>query len=171
MGGTIMNGRIKIDSYLQSARDSFDGKPWYGSSILKILNALPVSDINTVPPGFQKSAATLLRHMLAWRSFTLAKLQGDADYRIPESSKMNWDYSDVESPEEWQYLIKQLHHSQDVFLSLLDGMSDEVLSHKVAGSVYSKEYLIRGIIQHDIFHLGQIALLSRAISDSEESNS
>ena len=159
-----MNERIKIDSYLQSARDSFEGKPWYGTSTMRILEQVTDSQINVVPEGFQKSIATLLRHMLAWKIFVIAKLKGDAEYRIPEASSTNWDHEPIESWEAWQKFIVEIQEKHAEFLRHVDSLSDIDLDQQVEGSIYSKEYLIRGAIQHDIFHLGQIALLMRAVT-------
>ena len=162
MGSPAM--RNKVDSYIQSARDSFDGKPWYGSSTMKILDQVPETVINSVPPGFQKSIATLLRHMLSWKAFVIVKLKGQADYKIPEDSKTNWDFETLEPSTSWQELITEFHERHHEFLKLLQTMTDDDLEDQVGGSIYSKEYLIRGAIQHDVFHLGQIALMLRALT-------
>ena len=163
MGSTAMNQRYEIGRLIRNASDSFDGKPWYGTSTLAILGRIPYSRINIVPKGFKKSVATILRHMLAWRLFTIAKLRGEADYRIPEDALENWNYEPVISEKQWKELIGDLKVSQRHFLSELNALSDEDLDIQVAGSSYNKDYLIRGIIQHDTFHLGQIALLMRAL--------
>ena len=164
MGGHAMKARKKVESYIQSARDSFDGKPWYGTSTLYILDQVSESTINTVPEGFTKSIATLLRHMLSWKVFVIHKLKGHGDYRIPEESVANWDYKALD-PAAWQELREAIKKRHTEFLLLLESISDTDLDHQVDGSVYSKEYLIRGAIQHDIFHLGQIALMMRALSN------
>lgn len=171
MGSTAMSERTKIDSYLQNARDSFDGKPWYGTSTMRILEQVAESQINVVPEGFQKSIATLLRHMLAWKIFVIAKLKGQADYRIPDDSSTNWDYEPIESGEAWDRLIAEIRQRHTEFIRQVEALSDADLYHQVEGSIYSKEYLIRGAIQHDIFHLGQIALMMRAVDATTSSNS
>ena len=166
-----MRQRSEIERLIKNASDSFEGKPWYGTSTLSILKGIPCSSINTVPQGFRKSIATILRHMVAWRLFTIAKLRGDGNYRIPDDSAENWNFGPVNSEAQWEQFILDLKRSQLDLLTELKAMSDEDLDRPVPGSTYNKDYLIRGIIQHDTFHLGQIALLSRAIPDSEDSNS
>ena len=39
-------------------------------------------------------------------------------------------------------------------------MDDEALNTQTLGRTYNLEFLLNGIIQHDIYHLGQIAVLS-----------
>ena len=166
-----MNERTKIQSFLQSARDSFDGKPWYGTSIMQILEKVSDAQINTVPEGFQKSIATLFRHMLAWKIFVIAKLKGKADYRIPEESITNWDYEPINPKEEWNELKAEFAQKHKELMLLVEDLTDHDLDQQVEGSIYTKEYLIRGAIQHDIFHLGQIALIMRAVNKSSSSSS
>ena len=163
MGKPGMNPRSEIERLIRNASDSFDGKPWYGTSTQSILSMIPYEKVNTVPPGFKKSIAIILRHMLAWRLFTIAKLGGEADYRIPEDSVQNWNYAGVENKKQWEQLLRDLQESQARLVSTLNGLSDTDLDTPVPGSTYNKDYLIRGIIQHDTFHLGQIALLMRGL--------
>ena len=171
MGKSDMNQRSKINSYLQNARDSFEGKPWYGTSVMNILDQVQYEVVNTVPGGFQKSIVTLLRHMLSWKEFVIKKLGGQADYKIPDDSITNWDFTQLESETEWLALKMDLHKKHEEFLRLLDTLTDKDLEDQVGGSIYSKEYLITGAIQHDIFHLGQIALMMRALNKTSSSSS
>lgn len=163
MGSPAMKERSEIERLIRNATDSFDGKPWYGTSTQSILARIPYRSINTVPDGLKKSIATILRHMLAWRLFAIAKLKGEAEYRIPEESEENWNFEIIKSEEQWEQLLQDLEVSQAHLLSEINTLSDEDLDKPVPGSIYNKDYLIRGIIQHDTFHLGQIALLIPAL--------
>lgn len=167
MGSTAMKRRSEIERLIKNASDSFDGKPWYGTSTRSILAGTPYAIVNTVPRGFKKSIGTILRHMLAWRLFAIAKLEGEAQYSIPVDSRENWNYEAIDRKEQWEKLLQDLEESQSYLLAELRNLSDEDLDKLVPGSSYTKDYLIRGVIQHDAFHLGQMALLMRALEQED----
>jgi uncharacterized damage-inducible protein DinB len=54
----------------------------------------------------------------------------------------------------------KLEETQDEILKIMDVMDDEALNTQTLGRTYNLEYLLNGIIQHDIYHLGQIGILS-----------
>lgn len=129
---------------------------------MTILDMVSYSQVNIRPEGFSKSIAGLLRHMIAWRVFTIKKLKGLADFKIDPESAANWDSSNV-TEKEWNGLLKLLKKTQDALVTVFEGIDTENLTKGVPGSKYSKDYLIRGIIQHDVYHLGQIAVLKDII--------
>lgn len=60
-------------------------------------------------------------------------------------------------------LLKLLKKTQGALVDALENLQSENLTEGVPGSIYNKDYLIRGIIQHDVYHLGQIAVLKDII--------
>jgi len=57
-------------------------------------------------------------------------------------------------------LLQQLADTQSVLLSTLASMDDEELDIKVPKKYeYTRGDLVLGIMQHDVYHLGQINLL------------
>lgn len=129
---------------------------------MTIMDKVSYSQVNVRPEGFSKSIAGLLRHMIAWRVFTIKKLRGMADFKIDPESAANWDSSNV-SEKEWNGLLKLLKKTQDALLGVFETLESENFTEGVPGSIYKKDYLIRGIIQHDVYHLGQIAVLKDII--------
>jgi uncharacterized damage-inducible protein DinB len=63
----------------------------------------------------------------------------------------------------WQEGLQKLQQSQDELLRLLAQKDDALLEQNVSGRTYNYRKLISGIIQHDIYHLGQIAFITKAL--------
>ena len=152
----------EIERVVANAADCFDGKPWYGTSTMSIIDMVSYSQVNIRPEGFSKSIAGLLRHMIAWRVFTIKRLRGLADFTIDAKSAENWNSSNV-SEKEWKGLLKLLNKSQVALVDAFESLEIDNLTEGVPGSNYNKDYLIRGIVQHDVYHLGQIAVLKDII--------
>lgn len=152
----------EIERVVANAADCFDGKPWYGTSTMSIIDMVSYSQVNIRPEGFSKSIAGLLRHMIAWRVFTIKRLRGLAEFTIDSKSAENWNSSNV-TEKEWKGLLKLLKKTQEALVDAFENLQSENLTQGVPGSIYNKDYLIRGIIQHDVYHLGQIAVLKDII--------
>ena len=138
-----------------------DEKPWYGKSITKIITQ--EIDPNT-QTGHAHSIGQILQHMISWRKFAIEKLKGNADFKIELEAKVNFDPERSYSQEEYQALVGEFQRCQEEIISQMEAREgDAWLRDTVPGSKYSMHYLLQGIIQHDIYHAGQIALLHASV--------
>jgi len=149
--------KIKINKLIEKLEYSFSGSPLYGESLMAKLTKIEMEMVNFVPLGFTKSIAKLLQHIIYWRIFTIEKLT--------ETSGLNklddWSDITITSLGDWENLLGKLKVSQEELIKILKSKSDDFLIKKLPNRKYDYEYLIEGTIQHDIYHLGQIALLSK----------
>lgn len=139
--------------------DCFDGKPWYGKPVMKKLDEIQWSIVNQKIYG-NKTIAILLKHMINWRVFVLKKLEGDLDYNIIIDGENDWDAVKINNLEDWNELKQELNTTQQLLLDKLDQETDEVLTKKVPGKDYTFGPILNSVIHHDIYHLGQIAMLN-----------
>ena len=104
---------------------------------------------------------TLLLHILAWRTYLLRQLQGEADYDIETNSVVDWPAYQNEGAAFWPRAVTSLKENQQHLLTLIRSFSEEQLMETVPHRRFSFAFLINGLIQHDVYHLGQIALLKK----------
>jgi uncharacterized damage-inducible protein DinB len=154
-----MNRQLK--SIIQNLEESFDGKPWYGVSVMEKLNSIPWQTVNEEFYG-TKSIAVLVQHIINWRVFVLKKLQGDSDYEIEMDSANDWTAIQINSKNEWLLLKVKLQETQDNLTKILSQRTDAILEKQVPGKGYKFLPILNSISQHDIYHLGQIAMLNSA---------
>ncbi len=151
--------RTQLEIIVNNLKDSFDGKPWYGLSVMEKLNAVPWQIVNDKVYG-EKSIAILVHHIMNWRIFVLKKLEGDLQFNIVIDGKNDWDAVHIKSPEEWNFLKQKLQSTQDNLIQKLSQETDELLNKQVPGKDYFFGPILISIAQHDIYHLGQIAMLN-----------
>jgi len=149
-----------IEALIRNMHDVFHDKPWYGNSMTSLLNKVDIEKVNVKPEGFSKSIATLVEHMINWRLFVLEKLKGNAEYIITTGESQDWTDIHIENLDQWNLLLQKLKKTQKDLEAQLLLNNDDILNQKVPGSIYNFDYLIVGIIQHDIYHLGQITVLN-----------
>ncbi len=101
----------------------------------------------------------LVQHIIAWRVFAIKRLEGDTLFEV--SQKENWKVFTTEDENAWISLKKDLADSQNSLIRILENIHEEQLNDEVEGKAYDYYTLIHGVIQHDLYHLGEIALLAR----------
>jgi len=147
-----------LHTMVSNLKECFDGEPWYGVSVMARLKAIDWRIVNEKKFG-AKSIATLLGHMIGWRVFVLKKLQGDRAFTIQIDGPTDWPEIHITTAEEWGELLGKLQATQDELLKIISEQSDELLDQTVPGKNFNFRFLLEGITQHDIYHLGQITLL------------
>jgi len=148
-----------LNHITSNLRDCFDGKPWYGISIIEKLNQVPWEVVNERQYG-SKSIAVLVQHIINWRIFVLKKLQGDTDYDLKIDSVEDWTQVHISNEKDWEDLIELLKTTQKQLLEKLAQADASILESQVPGKDYTFRPILTSISQHDIYHLGQIAMLN-----------
>ena len=158
----------KIEEFVSSLSEAFEGEPWYGDSVMRKLENLPyVIGYKTCIPE-SHSVSQIVGHLVAWKTFAAEKLKKNEDYTIELDTEQDWPKIEVESREEWEELKRKLVAAQGEIYELLNGIEDDsFLSERVIGKNYDYAYLLRGVIQHDIYHIGQIGLIESQLKKKE----
>ena len=155
-----MNNELKM--YAAQLNENFSGEPWFGRNIQAILKEIN-EDIAYQKPNGQHSILELLYHMINWRLFTINRLE-KSSATVKSFEENDWQVLDHQDKSLWQKGIDQLNDTQQRLLNLINTMKDEDLQTPVHERDYENRTLINGIIQHDIYHLGQIAYIKKMLS-------
>jgi len=150
----------KIEIIVYKMKESFDGNPWVGESLLHKLNKLDYRFSNMTAANSNHSIAMIVQHLINWRVFAIEKINNNEAYDITMNSTGDWTKININTQSEWINLLDKLISTQNKIIELLEGQMINIsLDYKVSGKDYSFDYLLNGIIQHDIYHSGQIGLL------------
>lgn len=146
----------KITSLLEK---TFRKHPWYGSSVMKILAEVDHTQVHR-RHGQAHTIAELVLHMISWRDFVTHRLKGDNSFEV--SDDLNFP-KPKEGSKAWEASLSGLQASQDRLLGALKNFPEENLGELVPASSQRYTYytLIHGVIHHDVYHLGQIAILNK----------
>lgn len=152
------NEIVCIATLLQEA---YEGEPWFGRPA-KTLLAEVTTDMAFTPINGQHSIIQLIMHMINWRQFTVNRIEA-----APETLHYfeQHDWLSNPSPDEqlWQQTLAQLEGTQKKLLTAIKKMPANILNTIVPERSYTYYQLLHGIIQHDIYHLGQIAYIVKVL--------
>lgn len=143
----------------------YNGDPWYGGSITSVMDSVNPKLVFDSPGRGMHSIAELAAHMLAYRIFAEERLWGSSDPPPEQEQTFDWAAFSPDKKRVWNMIINRLELNQQNLLTLLDRYDDSILDQNVAGKPYSFSYLLTGILQHDLYHLGQIVYINKLLGN------
>jgi len=150
----------EIQSLINNLQELLNGEPWYGQSVNAIFKTVDAKNVYKKPSQNSHSLIQLLYHMNSWAEFTLAQIENKVtDVSVFE--KKDWIEIN-ETKHTWEDGVKQFNSVHEKIINELQKRSDDFLNGAVSFRDYNFRYLLNGIIQHDIYHLGQIVYLNKS---------
>lgn len=136
-----------------------EGVAWHGPAVLEIL-----SDVDAVKAGNRSinnihTIAELTGHITTWHRAVLRRLN-DEVYEPTEDE--NWPVYERIDDNQWQVLKNELEASFRDLYRKMEILDDNALENPVPGKNYNMYYMLHGVIQHDLYHAGQMAILKKA---------
>lgn len=162
-----MESKEEVLRIIDLLNDTYESEQaWHGSSVVEILRGVSPKMANRRLTPATHTIAELVFHITTWRIFAVRKLQGDLTFDIKTKEK-NWKTFSIVDDLEWETLQMELSLSQEELISELEKRtSDEFLDEIVPGRDYSYYTLLHGLITHDLYHAGQIALIKKGLGKS-----
>lgn len=154
---------IEVSRIAKLSRHALNGEPWYGLALCKLLEGVTAEKAAAQPiPGAHSIWQEVL-HATTWRKVAIRLLNGETV--APVTLEENWPaLPSKPSPADWQQALDELVGTQAPFEAALLALTDERLSEKTPEKPFSFYVLVHGVIQHDAYHAGQIAMLKSAAS-------
>ena len=142
-------------SLIGQLQEVFDGSPWYGDSLK---DKLQVIRKEAKEPVDLNKVASYVQHLINWRQFVIKKLTGDAAFDIVLNTEADWANITIKQYKDWDQLLEELTHSQQQLISHIEKVSDEEMRSQIPGKNYGFEHMVHGLVQHEVYHTGQIAV-------------
>ena len=144
------------------------GRNWFGQSYLTKLQDMDVSHYFTRPQPEVHSVAELISHGTAWRKDAVVKIKTGKG-ELTEMSPDDWPVLESLKKKGWDKIFEEYTESVDMFLALLQQKDDEFLETEYIdpefGGKYPFSFTVNGILQHDLYHLGQLGLVIRMLRE------
>ena len=155
----------EINNFIGEFETVFNGEPWYGKSLMAVVNDADTKNVFKKPAGSSgnnentHSAYEIFHHLYAWRDLLVRRLNGDTKASISMDSKEDWTPQPAQqNADTWKTLVKKQEQNQKDLVEALGKWKDADLDKNFAGTTYPLRTFLVGQVQHDIYHIGQIAL-------------
>jgi len=143
-------------------RRAFDGDAWHGDSLFEILKGVTAARAAARPIAGAHSIWELVLHIAAWDGAVLRRLGGDA---VELSDAENFPPVMDLSEAAWRAALAKVRRIHEELVAAVAALPDSRLDEMVPGKEgahYTFYYMLHGVVQHELYHAGQIALLKKA---------
>ena len=155
--------RKQVGHIITTLHTVVEGEPWFGRPVMSLLHEVDPSIVYKKPNENSHSLIELLYHMITWAEFTLKSIEKNEDLDLTAFEKLDWRKIDPKE-HSWEKGIAQFKVTNDLIIEALESKGDDFLNEKVDYREYNFRFLLNGLIQHNIYHIGQIAYLKKFLS-------
>ncbi|MHC4180440.1 MAG: DinB family protein [Planctomycetota bacterium] len=142
------------------------GTGWYGPSPARLLADVSPTEAAASPLPGAHTIWQVVRHIIAWRDVARGLIEGGSDTKLPDQD--NWPVVADTSESAWEATLVNLAESGDRLQESIARFPESRLDEPVPA--YSEDgssgityyQLLHGVIHHDVYHAGQIAVLRNA---------
>ncbi|MBI5372745.1 MAG: DinB family protein [Sphingobacteriales bacterium] len=138
------------------------GEPWFGRPVFPLLEETDESKVFLKPGDTEHSLCELLWHMITWAEFTLKRVEKETETDQAAFEKRDWRPIDP-GFHTWKKGVAELKSLHTQLVSRLREKEDSFLDEKVDYRTYDFRFLLNGLMEHNIYHLGQIAYLQKLL--------
>ena len=156
-----MSQTARLADQIQRA---FYGEAWVGDALLEILSGVNAQIAAGHPFKNVHSIWELALHINAWDDAVLRRTGGQT---VNLTDKQNFPPINDESEAAWRSTLETLKKTHDHLVKAVSEFPDDRLQEQVPGKrepYYNYYYMFSGIVQHELYHAGQIAILKKAQS-------
>ncbi|MFD2904205.1 DinB family protein [Sphingobacterium anhuiense] len=150
-----------INNMIQQLKDVKNADLWIDENFDKKL--AEVNDMTAFerPLPDMHSIAELMSHLIEWRKEVLSRLNGNPR-GLEMTDSANWRTNAALAKKGWKNMLQEFHSTQQSIIYFLEGKDDVFLStpYPYAGPAFPHDYqyLVIGLIHHDLYHLGQMGI-------------
>jgi len=156
------------DRLIDQLDREFSGDPWHGSPLVAILDGVTAHQALAHPVASAHSIWELVLHLTGWKEEVTARLRGKLAGEPPQG---DWPAPAGRDEAAWRAALDQLRGAHEELIAEVRRTPDAALDGQVRdernrplGTGLAQWQSLLGIMQHDVYHAGQISLLRKALS-------
>jgi uncharacterized damage-inducible protein DinB len=150
----------EIRRILNQMDRAYSGNAWHGPSLWSLLEFTSAEDASRHSVHGAHSIWELVNHVAAWNRIVARRLAGES----PEvTAEMDWPPVWEASEVAWNRSLEHLGESHGRVRQVAEKLRDGQLDDKLGEKGDSFYVTLHGLIQHDLYHAGQIAILKKTL--------
>ncbi len=136
------------------------GGAWHGPSVSEAMSELTHERAWTALAKGTHSPAELVLHIAAWLDIVRRRFSGEV---VTPSTADDWPKPPAPGAAAWQACRDRVMHAHAALDEALAGGDDRKLVELIPGQDNDIYYMLHGVVQHCIYHAGQIQLIARGM--------
>ena len=135
------------------------GPAWHGPSLRKLLRGVSAARAARRPLPRAHTIWEIVLHIAVWRRVAARRLAG---FRARATGTRNWPRVRDTSERAWRRAVADLEASYRELHRAIGRVRDGDLGRRTPTREMSIYGMLHGVVQHDLYHAGQIAVLRKA---------
>jgi uncharacterized damage-inducible protein DinB len=148
----------EMERIADQLKRSFEGPAWHGPSVLEVLLGVDAAEAAKRPIAAAHSIWELVLHMTTWLDAVRRRALGEKVEVTPEQDFPTVTRSDDAA---WHTALAGLRHAHEALLTTLRTLPERRLDEPLVPGGSTGYVQLHGIVQHDLYHAGQIAVLKK----------
>jgi len=150
----------KINDQLNRA---FDKGSWIGPTVMSTLDGVTAHGAAIRPLSNAHTIWEITNHIIFWENL-VSRMIVESSVDTTLESRKDWVAVEDSSEDAWHETLKKLQRGHKKLSDLIATIDDSRLNEKSAelGEDFTVYEMLHGIIQHDIYHAGQIGMLKKS---------
>ena len=148
-----------IERILKHYDAVLNGDAWHGDSVWRVLDGTSAATAAARPIKQAHSIWEIVAHMTFWEGVVIDRLHGRRAGLVEE---LNFPPIPTVTEENWRKTLDAFRDSNRQFREALSGLDPAKLDELTAAGKRTYYGEAHGILEHHVYHLGQIALLKKS---------
>jgi uncharacterized damage-inducible protein DinB len=154
----------EVERIVDQLNRAFEGEAWHGPAVLEILQGVTAAQAAARPCVAGHSIWEIALHIDAWARACRRRLEGD---RAQLADSEDWPAIDDAGGQSWQDVENAIRQGHIELRSAILALDDSRLDQPIIEGMSSVYVTLHGVIQHSLYHAGQIAILKKEISERQ----
>jgi uncharacterized damage-inducible protein DinB len=150
---------IQVENLADQLERAFRGGAWHGPAVAETLADIDETMAAAPPLAGEHSIWEIVHHLTVWNDVPRRRFDGERLQNLP--AERDWPPVVDASATAWRAAIAALEDAHDAFHARVLDLTDDQLDDPVTGSDSTVRSTILGVLQHNAYHAGQIALLHK----------
>lgn len=149
----------EAERIIDQLKRAFEGGAWHGPAVFEVLEGITAQQAAAYPLTGVHSIWELALHIAAWTRAGSRRLRGDRA-QLPDDE--NFPKVTESDERAWERAQESIRQAYDELRAAIALVSDSRLDQPIIEGMSSTYVTLHGVIQHSLYHAGQIAILKKA---------
>jgi uncharacterized damage-inducible protein DinB len=157
----------ETDRIAEQLRRAYNGDAWYGPSVRAALEGVDARQAAERPEPAAHTIGEIVLHVTAWTREATRRLRTGV---AQEPVDGDWPAGAAVDEGGWTAMLAALDAANEELVQAIAGLDDRQLEDRIGevrdralGSGVSRYVTLHGLVQHHVYHAGQISLLKKAL--------
>lgn len=147
----------EVERTIKRLKIILDGRAWHGPNFMQALNGVKAEESRKHPIENRHSIWEIVDHCTYWTNAVAEAFEGKMMSVYDSESMEDWPKKG-KSEEEWSESKNGLIKAHEKLIKSLNSFDESNLDATVPGREFTYRLMLHGIVDHNLYHMGQIAV-------------